>query len=48
MADVLGDVAILTDHRGLLLGMAHRMLGGMADAEDVDQTQGCIVPLCII
>ncbi len=34
-ADVSGDVAVFTEHRGLLLGVAHRMLGSMADAEDV-------------
>ncbi len=35
MADVSGDVAVFTEHRDLLLGEAHRMLGSMADAEDV-------------
>ena len=37
MADVSGDVAVFTEHRGLLVGVAYRMLGGMADAEDVVQ-----------
>jgi len=38
MADVSGDVVVFTEHRDLLLGVAHRMLGSMADAEDVVQT----------
>jgi DNA-directed RNA polymerase specialized sigma24 family protein len=45
MAHVSGDVAIFTEHRDLLLGVAHRMLGSMADAEDVVQPQGCAGPL---
>jgi DNA-directed RNA polymerase specialized sigma24 family protein len=38
MADVSGDLAVFTEHRDLLLGVANRMLGSMADAEDVVQT----------
>ncbi len=37
MADVAGDVTVFTEHRRLLLGVAYRMLGSMADAEDVVQ-----------
>ena len=37
MADVSGDVAVFTEHRDLLLGVANRMLGSMADAEDIVQ-----------
>ena len=37
MANVAGDVAVFTEHRRLLLGVAYRMLGSMADAEDVVQ-----------
>ena len=36
-ADVSGDVAVFTEHRGLLLGVAYWMLGSMADAEDLVQ-----------
>jgi RNA polymerase sigma-70 factor (ECF subfamily) len=34
---VAGDVAVFSEHRRLLLGVAYRMLGSMADAEDVVQ-----------
>jgi RNA polymerase sigma factor (sigma-70 family) len=37
MANVADDVAVFTEHRPLLLGVAYRMLGSMADAEDVMQ-----------
>jgi DNA-directed RNA polymerase specialized sigma24 family protein len=36
-ADESGDVAVFTEHRGLLLGVAYWMLGSMADPEDVVQ-----------
>ena len=37
MANVADDVEVFNEHRPLLLGVAYRMLGSMADAEDVVQ-----------
>jgi hypothetical protein len=46
MADVSGDVAAFTQHRGHLLGLAYRMLGTVADARGCgSKTRGCAGPL---